>query len=50
LVQQFFADADIRAVVEAEDGCIARQRAMPFFVNSMGPEPLPLPVPEPAAQ
>lgn len=39
LVAQFFADADIAAVVEAEDGCIARQRAMPFFVNSMGPEP-----------
>ncbi len=52
LVQQFFTDADIAAVVEAEDGCIARQRAMPFFVNSMGPEPQPQtdPAPELEAQ
>ncbi len=37
LVSAFFADADVAAVVEAEKGCIDRQRAMPFFVNSMGP-------------
>lgn len=39
LAALFIADADVTPVVEAENGCIARQRAMPFFVNSMGPEP-----------
>ena len=37
----FIAEADIASTIETEDGCINRQRAMPFFVNSMGPDPKP---------
>ena len=37
----FIAEADIASTIETEDGCIDRQRAMPFFVNSMGPDPKP---------
>jgi len=37
----FVAEADIGSTVETEDGCIDRQRAMAFFVNSMGPAPAP---------
>ena len=37
----FVAEAEIASTIETEDNCIARQRAMPFFVNSMGPDPKP---------
>ena len=41
VVAHFIAEADIESTVDTEDGCIARQRAMPFFVNTMGPVPSP---------
>ena len=41
VVSHFVAEADIDSTLEAEDGCIDRQRAMTFFVNSMGPDPEP---------
>lgn len=43
VVAHFVAEADIESTIAAADGCIDRQRAMPFFVNSMGPDPRPKP-------
>lgn len=41
VVAHFVAEGDIDSTIKSEDGCIDRQRAMKFFVNSMGPEPEP---------
>ena len=48
VVAHFVAEADIDSTLENEAGCIDRQRAMSFFLNSMGPEPEPSASKEPS--